>query len=76
MGVRHVISGAGGSMDMNNEGVRAEATGNHCGVCCGLAYLQAVYRGRYDRGLYQVPTVEVPIPLTQICILGGTVKNR
>ena len=37
-----------------------EALGNHCGVCSGLAYLQAVYSGGEDGGIQQVPTVAVP----------------
>ena len=43
-----------------NEEVCEEAEGNHRGVRCGSAYIKAVYRGREDGGVYQVPIVVRP----------------
>ena len=40
MGVGLGGSGAGGVMAMFDEGVCEEASGNHCGVCIGSAYIQ------------------------------------
>ena len=39
-------SGAGVGRDVADDLVNAEVEVNDCGVCGGLAYLQAVYRGR------------------------------
>ena len=49
--------GAGGNRAMSDEGVLAEAAGNHCVVCCRAEYLQSFYRGGEDGGIQKVPTV-------------------
>ena len=54
-------SGAGGDIDMTNEGVRVEAADNHCKVRHGAANIRAVYRGGEDGGIQKFPTVMVPI---------------
>ena len=69
-------SGAGGDIDMTNEGVRVEAADNHGEVRHGAANIRAVYRGGEDGGIHKVTTVVGPRTRSHTGGPGGRVKEN
>ena len=74
MGVGLSGRGAGGDRDLADEGVRAEASGNNCGVIYREENLRDVYRGGEDVGIKQVPQVVVPRTRPHTGGYGGRAK--
>ena len=65
-----------GNTDLADKGVREEAEGKHCGVCCREADIQTFYKVRDYGGLWEVPKMAEPITRPHTGGVEGTVKDK